>query len=57
MVDMWLDGVGCSQVLAALLRPHRYATKMSEKHVLQGAQNIIITDSNINVADTVSEAF
>jgi hypothetical protein len=29
---------------------------MSQPNILQGAQNVVITDSNINVADSVSEA-
>jgi len=36
--------------------PMYYTSDMSQPNVLQGAQNVVITDSNINVADNVSEA-
>jgi len=35
--------------------PICYTSNMSQPNVLQGAQNVVITDSNINVADNVSE--
>ena len=44
------------QVLASFLRPHLLPSNMSQQNVLQGAQNVVITDSNIHVADSVSEA-
>ena len=36
--------------------PICYTSNMSQPNVLQGAQNVVITDSNIHVADSVSKA-
>ena len=36
--------------------PICYATNMSGKHVLQGAQNFVISGGTFNTADTVREA-
>ena len=35
--------------------PICYTANMNPQNVLQGAQNVVITASNINVADSVSE--
>ena len=46
---------GRHQVVASFFRPICYATNMSAKQVLQGAQNVVIRGGTFMAADTVRD--
>ena len=55
-INLWRDGVRCAQVLASFLPLICHTSNMSEKHVLPGAQNVVIKGGTFTAADTVTEA-